>query len=75
VLLARALVVLFLELTFRLPPGAQVIVQVATVTATLDVNLQRTLTDFGQGWPVLISFFRVVRPIAYRHVLVIGGQI
>jgi hypothetical protein len=43
VLLARALVVFFLELAFRPHP----VVQVATVnSATLDVNLEGALTDF-----------------------------
>src|ERR1700679_999210 len=46
--------VLFLELAFRFQP----VVQVATVnSATLDVNLKRSLTDFRRGWSVLLSFF------------------
>jgi hypothetical protein len=47
--------VLLPELAFRLHP----VVQVATVnSATFDVNLKRSLTDFGWGWSVLLSFFR-----------------
>jgi hypothetical protein len=50
--------VLFLELAFRL----QIIVQVATVnSAAFDVNLKRSLADFGRRWPVLASFFRKAR--------------
>src|ERR1700678_4210386 len=46
--------VLLLELAFRFQP----VVQVATVnSATLDVNLKRSLTDFRRGWSVLLSFF------------------
>jgi hypothetical protein len=49
-----ALGVLFQELAFRLHP----VVQVATVnSATFDVNLKRSLTDFRRGWSVLLSFF------------------
>ena len=42
--------VLLLELAFRLQP----VVQVTTVnSATLDVNLKRSLTDFCQSWPIV----------------------
>ena len=52
-----ALVVLFLELAFREQP----VVQVAAVnSATLDVNLKRSLTNFGQRWPIVATFFRDV---------------
>ncbi len=52
-----ALVVLFLELAFRLQP----VVQVAAVnSATLDVNLKRSLTNFCQRWPIVATFFRDV---------------
>jgi len=54
-----SLVVLLLELAFRLQP----VVQVAAVnSATLDVNLKRSMTDFGRGWLVLYPFFRDIRP-------------
>jgi hypothetical protein len=59
-LLARALVALFLELVFRLQPLVQVVVHVANVSATSDVNLTRSLTDFCQRWLVLATFFRDV---------------
>jgi len=53
-----ALVVLLLELAFRLQP----VVQVAAVnSATLDVDLKGSMTDFGRGWPVLYPFFRDIR--------------
>src|SRR4029077_21205621 len=55
-------VVLGLELAFRLQPLIQVVVQVATVTATFDVNLKRPPMDFVQGWHVLTFFFWNVRP-------------
>src|SRR5207245_267604 len=52
-----ALVELLLKLAFRLEP----IVQVAAVnSATLDVNLKRSLTNFGQRWPIVATFFRDV---------------
>src|SRR5580658_5755998 len=47
--------VLLLELAFRLQP----VVQVATVnSATLDVNLKRSLADFRRRWSVPLSSFR-----------------
>jgi hypothetical protein len=55
--LAVALVVLSLELAFCLQPLVQVVVQIATVTATFDVNLKRPPMDFVQGWDVLTYFF------------------
>jgi hypothetical protein len=52
-----ALVVLLLELAFRLQP----VVEVTTVnSATLDVNLKRSLTNFCQSWPIVATFFRDV---------------
>jgi len=52
-----ALVELLLKLAFRLEP----IVQVTTVnSATLDVNLKRSLTNFCQRWPIVATFFRDV---------------
>src|SRR5690348_18305941 len=74
-LLARALVVLFLELVFRLQPLVQVVVYVANVIATFDVDLTRALMDFCEGWPVLACFFRHTRPNACWHVLSLRGQI
>jgi hypothetical protein len=54
----------------------QVVVQVATVTATFDVNLKRPPMDFVQGWDVLTYFFRYVRPDTSRpRFLSIRGQI
>jgi hypothetical protein len=50
-------VVFFPELAFRLQPLVEVLVQVVTLTATFDVNLKRSPTDFVQGWHVLASFF------------------
>jgi hypothetical protein len=66
--------VLLLELAFRLQP----VVQVATVnSATLDVNLKRSLTDFRRGWSVLLSFFWELwwKNNASWHVSGIGDQI
>src|SRR5690242_17529934 len=74
-LLARALVVLFLELAFRLQPLVQVVVHVVNVTATFDVNLMRSLTDFCEGWPVPACFYGHARPNACWHVLGFRGQI
>jgi hypothetical protein len=68
--------VLFPELTFRLQPLVEVLVQIVTVTAMFDVNLKRSPTDFVQGWHVLASFFRKVRPAAaWPRVLSIRGLI
>jgi hypothetical protein len=73
-IVARA--VLFLKLAFRLQPLVQVVAQVATVAATLDVNLKRPPMDFVQGWDVLTYLFRNVRPNTSRpRVLSIRGQI
>src|SRR5580700_7846364 len=52
-----ALVVLLLELAFRLQPVFQV---AAMNSATLDVNLNRSLTNFCQRWPIVATFFRDV---------------
>jgi hypothetical protein len=69
-------VVLFPELAFRLQPLVEVLVQIVTVTAMLDVNLKRSPTDFVLGWHVLASFFRNVRPeTAWPRVLNIYGLI
>jgi hypothetical protein len=69
-------VVLFLELALRLPPLVEVLVEIVTVTATFDVNLKRSPTDFVQGWHVLAPFFPNVRPeTAWPRVLSIRGQI
>src|SRR6266850_1776359 len=73
-LLARAIVVLFLELAVRLQPLIQVVVHVANVIATSDVDLTRALMDFCKGWPVLACFFRHARPSASWHVLSFRGQ-
>jgi hypothetical protein len=62
--------VLLLELAFRLHP----VVQVATVnSAAFDVNLKRSLTDFRWGRPVVASFFWDVRLNTSWHVLSICG--
>src|SRR5260370_22356789 len=74
-LLARAIVVLFLELAVRLQPLIQVVVHVANVIATFDVDLTRSLMDFCEGWSVLACFFRHTRPNACWHVLSFRGQI
>src|SRR5580692_1089826 len=69
-------VVLFPELAFRLQPLVEVLVQIVTVTSTFDVNLMRSPMDFVQGWQVLASFFRNVRPeTAWPCVLSIHGLI
>jgi hypothetical protein len=69
-------VVLFPELAFRLQPLVEVLVQIVTVTAMFGVNLTRSPTDFVQGWHVLASFFRNVRPeTAWPRVLSICGLI
>ena len=48
-----ALVVLLVELAFRLQPVVQV---AAVISATLDVNLKCSLTDLRQRWPVSTAF-------------------
>ena len=54
-----ALVVLLPKLKFRLQP----IVEVANVnSAAFDVNLKRSLTNFGQGCAALAFFFCDLRP-------------
>jgi hypothetical protein len=65
--------VLLLELAFRLLP----VVQFATMnSASLDVNLKRSLTDFRRGWSVLLCFFRDLRwNNASSRVPRIGDQI
>src|SRR5260370_30324039 len=68
----------FFSLAPALPlhPPVEVPVEVVTVTATFDVNLKRSPTDFVQGWHVLAPFFPNVRPeTAWPRVLSIRGQI
>ena len=74
--LVVAPVVLFPELAFRLQPLVEVLIQVVTETAILDVNLTRSPTDFVQGWYVLASFFRIVGAMnASRQVLTVRGWV
>ncbi|HET8924877.1 MAG TPA: hypothetical protein VFN26_18000 [Candidatus Acidoferrum sp.] len=56
---------------FRLQPLVQVVVQVANVIATFDVDLTRSLMDFYEGWSVLAYFFLDVS----WYVLRFRGQI